>query len=81
VTDADWHSLETGLRRVAEDTGGEYLKVHENAGAALARVAAALAGHYVLAFERPVGRRGEHRVRLGLARRRGAVLSRTRYVD
>jgi len=81
VTEADWHSLEVGLQRVAEDTGGQYFKVHENAGAALARVAAALAGHYVLAFERPGGRRGEHRVRLRLAARRGSVLTRTRYVD
>ena len=55
--------------------------MHENAGAALSRVAAALAGHYVLTFERPEGRRGEHRVRLSLARRRGTVLTRTRYVD
>jgi VWFA-related protein len=81
VTDADWHSLEAGLRQVAQDTGGQYFKVHDTAGAALSRVAAALAGHYVLGFERPVGPRGEHRVRLSLARRRGTVLTRTRYVD
>ena len=81
VTEASWHSLEVGLQQVAEDTGGQYFKVHENAGAALSRVAAALAGHYVLTFERPEGRRGEHRVRLALARRRGTVLTRTRYVD
>ena len=81
VTEADWHSLEVGLQQVAEDTGGQYFKVHENAGAALARVAAALSGHYVLAFERPAGRRGEHRVRLALDGRRGTVLTRSRYVD
>ncbi len=81
VTDASWHSLEAGLRQVAEDTGGDYYKVYENDGAALSRVAAALAGHYVLAFERPEGRRGEHRIRLALAGRRGTVLTRTRYVD
>ncbi len=81
VTEASWHSLEVGLQQVAEDTGGQYFKVHENAGNALSRVAAALAGHYVLTFERPEGRRGEHRVRLSLARRRGTVLTRTRYVD
>jgi len=81
VTEAAWHSLEVGLQQVAEDTGGQYFKVHENAGAALARVAAALSAHYVLAFERPDGARGEHRVRLALAGRRGTVLTRTRYVD
>ena len=81
VTEAESHSLELGLQRAARDTGGEYLKVHQNPGAALDRVAAALAGHYVLAFERPEGRRGDHRVRLALARRRGSVLTRTRYAD
>lgn len=81
VVDADWHSLEAGLQQVAADTGGQYFKVHDNAGATLERVAAALCGHYVLAFERPDVRRGEHRVRLGLAGRRGTVLTRTRYVD
>jgi VWFA-related protein len=81
VTEAAWHSLEVGLQQVAEDTGGQYFKVHENAGAALSRVAAALAGHYVVTFERPDARRGEHRVSLSLARRHGTVLTRTRYVD
>ena len=81
VTQAAWHSLEVGLQQVAEDTGGQYFKVHENAGAALSRVAAALSGHYVLAFGRPEGRRGEHRVRIALDGRRGTVLTRSRYVD
>jgi VWFA-related protein len=81
VTDAAWHSLEVGLQQVAEDTGGEYFKVYENPGPALAKVAAALSGHYVVAFERPLDRRGEHRLRLALVGRRGTVLTRTRYVD
>ena len=81
VTEADWHSLEVGLEQVAFDTGGQYFKVYENASSALARVAAALSGHYVLTFERPGGARGEHRVRLDLAGHHGTVLTRTRYVD
>jgi VWFA-related protein len=81
VTEAAWHSLEVGLQQVAEDTGGQYFKVHENAAPALARVAAALSGHYVLTFEPPEGRRGEHRLSIKLAARRGTVLTRTRYVD
>jgi VWFA-related protein len=81
VTEASWHSLEVGLQQVAEDTGGEYFKVHENAGAALDRVAAALSGHYLLTFEPPGGPRGEHDVRLSLVGRRGTVLTRHRYVD
>jgi VWFA-related protein len=81
VTDADWHSLETGLRQVAADTGGQYFKVHETAAAALRQVGAALAGHYLLAFEPPAGPRGEHRVSLSLARRGGTVLARGAYAD
>jgi hypothetical protein len=81
VTEASWHSLEVGLQQVAEDTGGEYFKVHENAGAALERVAAALSGHFLLAFEPPEGPRGEHRVSLSLVGRRGTVLTRHRYLD
>jgi hypothetical protein len=45
------------------------------------RLASALAGHYVLTFEPPEARRGEHLVRLSLVRRHGTVLTRTRYVD
>jgi VWFA-related protein len=81
VTEANWHSLEVGLEKVALDTGGQYFKMFESAGAALTQMAGALAGRYVLAFERPEGRRGEHRVSLTLARRRGTVLTRKRYVD
>ena len=78
---ADWHSLEVGLRQVAEDTGGQLLKVHEYAASAPSRMAAALAGRYVLTFERPEARAASTTCALSLARRRGTVLTRTRYVD
>lgn len=81
VTEADWHSLETGLRQVAADTGGQYFSLHHSAAAPLRHVGAALAGHYLLAFEPPAGPRGEHRVSLSLARRGGTVLARGTYAD
>jgi hypothetical protein len=81
VTDADYHSLEVGLQRVAEDTGGFYAKTHVHPAASMARLAGALAGYYVLTFERPAGRRGSHRVAVRLVGRKGTVLSRTGYVD
>jgi VWFA-related protein len=81
VTDADWHTLEGGLRMVAEDTGGLYLKTHLGALNAFDRVAQAIAGHYVLGFEPPLRSRGTHQVRLSLAGRRGTVLTRSGYVD
>jgi VWFA-related protein len=81
ITDADWHSLEAGLKEVASDTGGVYVKMHEHPAVALARVAGLIAGHYVLTFERPDGPRGPHRVRLSLANRHGSILTRSGYVD
>jgi VWFA-related protein len=81
VTDADYHSLEAGLRAVAEDTGGLYVKSHDFPEAALGRVRAALAGHYVLTFDPPPGARGSHTFRLALVGRRGTVVSRTSYAD
>jgi hypothetical protein len=41
----------------------------------------ALAGHYVVSFERPDLPRGEHRIRLRLDGRGGTVLARATYAD
>jgi len=81
VTDADHHTLEFGLKQVAEDTGGFYVKGHLFPAAAMTRLAGALSGYYVLAFERPAGRRGSHRVKVSLVGRGGTVLARPTYLD
>lgn len=81
VTAADYHSLEVGLQRLAEDTGGFYVRTHVHPAASMARLVGALAGYYVLTFERPAGRRGSHRVGVRLVGRKGIVLARTGYVD
>ena len=81
VTDADYHSLEVGLQRVAEDTGGIYLRTRLNPAGSLTRLKGALAGYYVLTFERPPGRRGAHRVGVRLVGRKGTVLAKSGYVD
>ena len=81
VTDTEYHSLEHGLREVADDTGGTYERTNLFAGTALRRLEAALSGHYALSFERPDLPRGEHRIRLDLVGRRGTILARTSYVD
>lgn len=81
VTDADAHSLEVGLERVAEDTGGFYAKTHEFLPGVMRRLRVALAGHYVLAFERPELRRGTHRIEIELADGDGDVLAKREYVD
>jgi len=47
----------------------------------MTRLAGALSGYYVLAFERPAGRRGSHRVKVSLVGRGGTVLARPTYLD
>jgi VWFA-related protein len=81
VTQANWHSLEVGLQQVAGDTGGTYESTFESPGAAVQRLEAALAGHYLLTFERPDLPRGAHRLRVKLAGRGGTVLARPSYSD
>jgi len=53
VTDAASHSLEVGMRQVARDTGGTYMKTHEFPALATKRLEEAISGHYVLYFELP----------------------------
>ena len=82
LTEADYHTLEGGLRQVAEDTGGTYERTHIFAATAMRRLESALSGHYVLSFERPDDLpRGEHRIKLDLVGRHGSILARTHYTD
>ena len=81
VTDADSHTLESGLQSVAEETGGFFARTHQFAGAAIDRLGAALAGHYVLIVEKPVADRGLHRIDVDLKGRSGLVFARNIYVD
>jgi hypothetical protein len=80
LTRADAHTLEAGLIRVAEDTGGFYARTHEFPGRAISRLGEALSGHYELTFEKPDLPRGEHAIRVELVGRTGVVLARRSYV-
>lgn len=81
IVDADYHTLEVGLKQVAQDTGGFYAKTHDSPAVAMARLSEALAGYYVLTFDKPPGRRGSHQVNVSLVGRKGTVLARSGYVD
>lgn len=81
ITDADFHSLEVGLMTLAEETGGCYARTHLFPDLAMQRVEGALAGHYVLVFERPARPAGRHQVRVELVGRRGTVMARPFYED
>jgi VWFA-related protein len=81
VTNADYHSLEAGLKVVAADTGGLYQRTHVFSQAALDRVLAALEGQYVLFVEKPLLRPGSHRLDVRLKGRGGVVLAPGTYVN
>lgn len=75
VTDADYHSLEAGLRLVSEQTGGFYARTHVFPDLAMRQLSGALAGYYVLFVERPDSRRTSHEIEVDLTRRKGHVLT------
>jgi len=81
VTNADYHSLELGLQTVAHDTGGFYSRTHLFTRPALDRLKGALAGHYVVAVERPSRRKGSHEIRVDLVDRKGTVMAKRSYAD
>jgi hypothetical protein len=47
----------------------------------MTRLEGAMAGHYVLVFEKPPIRSGAHRVEVKLVGRKGDVLAKDSYVD
>ncbi len=80
TTDADQHTLEVSLESVAERTGGFFARTHLFSRRALTELAGALAGHYVLFVEKPVGRPGYHRIEVDLAGRKGTVMAKSGFV-
>jgi VWFA-related protein len=81
VTQADYHSLEAGLRTVAADTGGFFVRTHIFSSAAMKRLAGVLAGEYVLFVVAPDTKKGIHRVAVELKGRKGTVLARNAYIN
>lgn len=81
VTRADYHSLEGPLIRMALDTGGFYVRTYDNANIAMGMVEKAIAGHYVLVFEKPDLKEGRHRMRIRLKNHKGVVYHREYYND
>ncbi len=78
---ADEHSLEAGLRIVADETGGFYEPTQLFTGRPLTRLTGALAGHYVLIVHKPDLSKGEHPIRVKLTRRQGTVLARRTFIE
>jgi VWFA-related protein len=82
ITQADYHSLEVGLGKVAEDTGGFYIKSYHFPRQAVERLQRTLAGHYELEVRKPqTKKRGVHTIEVDTTRKRATVLARGSYVD
>ena len=82
MTQADYHSLEVGLGKVAEDTGGFYAKSFHFPKQAVERLQKALVGHYELEVRKPETRvRGLHTIEVQTTNKRAIVMARSSYVD
>jgi len=69
ISEADYHTLELGLKQVARDTGGTYERVFRRGTIATKRLARTLSGYYLVSFERNQADRDKN-VRITLPDRR-----------
>lgn len=53
ISEADFHSLEVGLKQIASDTGGTYERRFRRGGLAMDRLIRSLDGRYLLTFQIP----------------------------
>jgi len=82
ITDADYHSLEVGLERIAQDTGGFYAKTHMFPDQAMDKLEGAMEGTYVLVVDAGMLARGTHTIAVALANKEldGEVFVRPTFV-
>jgi len=64
ITDADYHTLEEGLLKLTDDTGGLYIKTHLFPEVATAKLGRMLAGSYQLSLIPPVDLDEDFKVRV-----------------
>ena len=80
VTQADYHTFEHALRDVSHHTGGLFLTTFHYPRRAVARMASAVSGRYVLLTRTPELEPGSHSIDVELRRGEGRVLARSTYV-
>jgi VWFA-related protein len=78
-TDADTHSLQYGLQRIAEETGGFYGHSLDFPERPMRWLTGALSGYYVLFVEKPEKSIGAGEISVTLARRTGHVFATRTY--
>lgn len=78
VTDADYHTLELGIRQVAEDTGGTYAKTNVFPEREAKRLGSMFTGYYLLTLDRKSIPTDAGKLGIKLRGRKGTILSRAR---
>lgn len=68
VTDADYHSLEIGLRAVAEDTGGFYVRTHIFPDFAMEKLVKVISSYYELSILPPPDLDDEYTIKVKVDR-------------
>jgi VWFA-related protein len=83
ISVADYHSLEVGLMKAAEDTGGFYAKTHVFPQHAMNKLERTISARYELFVKRPAELpRGLHRIEVSVVGKRGVtVLAREMWED
>lgn len=82
ICDCDYHSLEVGLQKASEDTGGFYAKTHLFPKFAMSKLQRTLSGRYELVVKKTTETRGVHTIDVSVVgRRRVTVLARSTYAD
>lgn len=79
ITRADYHPLEQGMRRIAEDTGGTYYSARVFPENAVRRVANAISGYYRVSFQFPEDMEDNPKFRLQLKNGKGSLFVRNPY--
>ncbi len=70
VTDADAHSLALGLRTIAEDTGGFYVKTHLFPDIAMKKLVRVISSYYELEIIPPPGLEDDYTIKVAVDRPR-----------
>ena len=68
VTDADAHSLALGLRTIAEDTGGFYVKTHQFPDIAMKKLVRVISSYYELEIIPPPDLEDDYTIKVSLDR-------------
>jgi VWFA-related protein len=73
VTNADYHSLAVGLRQVADDTGGFYVKTHLFPETAMAKLTRVISSYYELSIIPPPDLKESYSIKITVDRPRTDV--------